>query len=101
MKMYLADVTTVIANLAGLPALSVPSGMVHGLPVGLQLMGRPLDEDRLLRIAAAFEEERGGSFIPPVEKMLDDDAAAGAAITNAAGSGHRARVRVRLFARVH
>ncbi|MBP6990271.1 MAG: Asp-tRNA(Asn)/Glu-tRNA(Gln) amidotransferase subunit GatA [Spirochaetes bacterium] len=79
MKMYLADVTTVIANLAGLPALSVPSGMVHGLPVGLQLVGRPLEEDRLLGVAAAFEEKRGGSFMPPVEKMLDD-AAAGAAL---------------------
>ncbi|OHD65857.1 MAG: hypothetical protein A2176_03325, partial [Spirochaetes bacterium RBG_13_51_14] len=72
MKIYLSDVTTVIANLAGLPALSVPSGMVHGMPVGLQLIGRPLDEERLLQIAAAFERERNTIFIPPLDKVLDN-----------------------------
>ena len=69
MKIYLADVTTVIANLAGLPALSVPAGMVHGMPVGLQLIGRPLDDSRLLRIAAAFERERKAVFVPPLDAM--------------------------------
>jgi aspartyl-tRNA(Asn)/glutamyl-tRNA(Gln) amidotransferase subunit A len=71
MKIYLADVTTVIANLAGLPALSVPSGTVHGMPVGLQLVGRPLDEDGLFRTAAAFGRETG-AFIPPADKILDN-----------------------------
>ncbi|MBN1495539.1 MAG: Asp-tRNA(Asn)/Glu-tRNA(Gln) amidotransferase subunit GatA [Spirochaetes bacterium] len=67
MKIYLSDVTTVIANLAGLPALSLPAGIVHGMPVGLQLIGRPLDDGRLLRIAAAFEEESKSSYIPPLD----------------------------------
>jgi aspartyl-tRNA(Asn)/glutamyl-tRNA(Gln) amidotransferase subunit A len=71
MKIYLSDVTTVIANLAGLPALSVPAGMVHGMPVGLQLIGRPLEEGKLLRIAAAFEKERKAAFVPPVEALSD------------------------------
>src|SRR4030042_4931976 len=72
MKICLSDVTPVIANLAGRPALSVPSGMVHGMPVGLQLIGRPLDEERLLQIAAAFERERNTIFIPPLDKVLDN-----------------------------
>ncbi len=71
MKIYLSDVTTVIANLAGLPALSVPAGMVHGMPVGLQLIGRPLDDGRLLGIAAAYERERTTSFFPPLDVMSD------------------------------
>jgi aspartyl-tRNA(Asn)/glutamyl-tRNA(Gln) amidotransferase subunit A len=73
MKIYLSDVTTVIANLAGLPALSVPSGLVHEMPVGLQLVGRPLDDGALLRIASAYERERKTAYIPPVEKILDDN----------------------------
>ena len=55
LQMYLADIFTVPANLAGLPALSVPGGFVSGLPVGLQLLGRPFDEATLLRAAAAHE----------------------------------------------
>src|SRR4030042_3980621 len=75
MKIYLSDVTTVIANLAGLPALSVPSGMVHGLPGGLQLIGRPLEEDRLFQIARAFERERKSVFVPTLNKIIDADEA--------------------------
>ncbi len=69
MKIYLADVTTVIANLAGLPALSVPSGTVHGMPVGLQLLGRPLEERLLLDVAAAFETARPPLPAPPLERI--------------------------------
>ena len=55
--MYLSDVFTVSANLAGLPAISVPCGFSgDGLPIGLQLTGRPFDETRLLRIARAYEQ---------------------------------------------
>jgi aspartyl-tRNA(Asn)/glutamyl-tRNA(Gln) amidotransferase subunit A len=54
-KMYLSDVYTVSANLAGIPGLSLPCGTAHGLPVGLQLLGRPLDEATLLRVADAYE----------------------------------------------
>ncbi len=77
MKIYLSDVTTVIANLAGLPALSVPSGMVHGMPVGLQLIGRPLEEDRLLQVARVFEAERKTGFVPPLEKIIDAEKPSG------------------------
>jgi aspartyl-tRNA(Asn)/glutamyl-tRNA(Gln) amidotransferase subunit A len=56
LEMYLADVFTVPANLAGLPGLSVPSGLVDGLPVGLQLLGRPFDEATLLRAGHAYQE---------------------------------------------
>ncbi len=56
---YLGDAFTVAANLAGLPALSVPAGFARDggaeLPVGLQLLGRPLDEATLLSLAAAVE----------------------------------------------
>lgn len=56
LTMYLSDVYTVPANLAGLPAVAVPSGVsAEGLPLSLQLVGRAFDEARLLRVAAAFE----------------------------------------------
>ena len=56
LQMYLADVFTVSANLAGLPAISVPCGFAGArLPVGLQLTGRMFDEAMLLRVADAFE----------------------------------------------
>jgi aspartyl-tRNA(Asn)/glutamyl-tRNA(Gln) amidotransferase subunit A len=55
-QMYLADVFTVGANLAGLPAITVPCGFTGaGLPVGLQLTGRSMDEATVLRAAAAYE----------------------------------------------
>jgi aspartyl-tRNA(Asn)/glutamyl-tRNA(Gln) amidotransferase subunit A len=56
LAMYLADVYTVTANLAGLPGLSVPCGFTGaGLPVGLQLIGRPLDEATVLRAGDAYQ----------------------------------------------
>ncbi|MBI4262856.1 MAG: Asp-tRNA(Asn)/Glu-tRNA(Gln) amidotransferase subunit GatA [Acidobacteria bacterium] len=55
LQMYLADVFTVSAPLAGLPAISVPCGFSDGLPVGLQLTGRLFDESTLLRTADAYE----------------------------------------------
>ncbi|MBA2301778.1 MAG: Asp-tRNA(Asn)/Glu-tRNA(Gln) amidotransferase subunit GatA, partial [Acidobacteria bacterium] len=54
-QMYLADVFTVSANLAGIPAISVPCGFADGLPVGLQLTGRAWEERTLFRAAAAYE----------------------------------------------
>ncbi|MDO8841230.1 Asp-tRNA(Asn)/Glu-tRNA(Gln) amidotransferase subunit GatA [Methanocalculus sp.] len=56
LSMYLADILTVPANLAGVPALSVPCGTAHGMPVGLQLIGRHFAEDEILAAALAFEE---------------------------------------------
>ncbi len=58
LQMYLADVFTVTANLAGLPAISIPCGVTaERLPVGLQLIGRPLDEATLLRAGDAFQRQ--------------------------------------------
>jgi aspartyl-tRNA(Asn)/glutamyl-tRNA(Gln) amidotransferase subunit A len=55
--MYLNDIYTIGANLAGLPALSMPCGLVDGLPVGLQLIGPHLSEAALLRTAHHFQRE--------------------------------------------
>src|SRR5690606_7822506 len=55
-QMYLNDIYTIGANLAGLPALSVPCGFVAGLPVGLQLIAPPLAEARLLKVAHYFQK---------------------------------------------
>jgi len=58
LQMYLADIFTVSANLAGLPAISVPCGFTADqLPVGLQLTGRRFDEATLLRVADAYERD--------------------------------------------
>ncbi len=54
--MYLSDIYTIAANLAGLPALSIPCGLVQGLPVGLQLIGRDFDEARLLNVAHRYQQ---------------------------------------------
>ncbi|MDT8900229.1 Asp-tRNA(Asn)/Glu-tRNA(Gln) amidotransferase subunit GatA [Anaeroselena agilis] len=56
LAMYLQDVCTVPINLAGLPAISLPCGFVGGLPIGLQIIGRPLGEETILRAAYAFEQ---------------------------------------------
>ena len=56
LAMYLSDVFTVTANAAGIPALTVPCGFDQGLPVGLQLLGRPFDEETILRAAHAYEQ---------------------------------------------
>jgi aspartyl-tRNA(Asn)/glutamyl-tRNA(Gln) amidotransferase subunit A len=54
--MYLNDVFTVPANLAGLPAISIPAGLSDdGLPLGLQIIGRPFDEETVLRVAEVLE----------------------------------------------
>jgi aspartyl-tRNA(Asn)/glutamyl-tRNA(Gln) amidotransferase subunit A len=55
LAMYLNDVLTIPADLAGVPAISVPCGFSEGLPVGLQVMGPAFREDVVLRVAAAYE----------------------------------------------
>ncbi len=56
LQMYLCDVLTVGANLAGLPGMSLPCGFTEaGLPIGLQILGKPLDEMRVLQVGRAFE----------------------------------------------
>jgi aspartyl-tRNA(Asn)/glutamyl-tRNA(Gln) amidotransferase subunit A len=68
LQMYLADVFTITANLAALPAMSLPCGKdgSTGLPVGLQLLGRPFDEATLLRAARALEREIGAYPTPEI-----------------------------------
>jgi len=60
LQMYLADIFTIAANLAGICGISVPCGFAeangHRLPIGLQLLGKPLDEGRILQIAHAYEQ---------------------------------------------
>jgi len=66
LQMYLLDVFTVSANLAGLPAISVPCGFTAArLPIGLQLTGRAFDEATILRIADAYERETTWSTQAP------------------------------------
>jgi len=56
LKMYLSDIYTISANLAGLPAISIPCGFTKkGLPVGLQIMAKPFNEELLFRVAHTFE----------------------------------------------
>jgi len=56
LTMYLTDIYTVGVNLAGIPGISIPCGFARsGLPIGLQLLGRPFGEDRLLRIAHEYQ----------------------------------------------
>ena len=60
LEMYLNDIFTVTVNMAGLPGMSVPAGLSsEGTPLGLQLIGRPFDEETMFRIARVIEEEAG------------------------------------------
>jgi aspartyl-tRNA(Asn)/glutamyl-tRNA(Gln) amidotransferase subunit A len=59
LSMYLADILTVPANLAGIPAISVPCGKSGGMPVGLQIMGKPFEDERVIDVAYAYEQAVG------------------------------------------
>ncbi len=57
LKMYLSDVFTISANLAGIPGISIPCGFgKNNLPIGLQILGKPFEEKTVLRIAYAYEQ---------------------------------------------
>lgn len=56
LELYNNDILTVTASIAGLPAISIPCGFVDNLPVGMQLMGKSLDEGQLIKAAYAFEQ---------------------------------------------
>ncbi len=57
LKMYLSDIFTISANLAGIPGISIPCGFSkEGLPIGLQILGKPFDEETILRVAYTFEQ---------------------------------------------
>jgi len=65
-EMYLNDVFTVTVNMAGLPGISVPSGLdAQGLPLGLQLIGRPFEEETLFALGAVIEKAAGSFTAEP------------------------------------
>jgi aspartyl-tRNA(Asn)/glutamyl-tRNA(Gln) amidotransferase subunit A len=79
LEMYLADLCTIPANLAGLPAMSLPCGLSDGLPVGLQIMAPVQADDRLYRVGAALEAEldtrRGHPLLDEIPDLLNQKAA--------------------------
>ena len=56
LTMYLSDVYTIPASLAGIPAIAIPCGFVDGLPVGLQILGKYMDEETILNVAEVYEQ---------------------------------------------
>ena len=69
LQMYLSDVCTLPINIAGIPGLSVPAGFCDGLPVGMQILGKPFSEEVLFRIGYAYERATGwGERRPQLEK---------------------------------
>ncbi|NLO89142.1 MAG: Asp-tRNA(Asn)/Glu-tRNA(Gln) amidotransferase subunit GatA [Clostridia bacterium] len=64
-SMYVSDLLTVPANMAGIPAITVPCGLIDGLPVGMQIMAKPFAEDVLLKTAYAYECHRGFEITAP------------------------------------
>ena len=56
LMMYLSDVCTLPINIAGLPAISIPAGFADGLPIGMQIIGKPFSEETLLKIAYAYQQ---------------------------------------------
>lgn len=57
LQMYLSDIYTISANLAGIPAISLPCGVSDGLPVGMQILGPHFGEESILRVAYSYEQE--------------------------------------------
>lgn len=66
LTLYMNDILTVPINMAGLPGMSIPCGFVEGLPVGMQLVGKPFDEGTMIRAAYAFEQHTDYHIKKPV-----------------------------------
>lgn len=66
LEYYLQDIYTIPANLAGLPAISLPMGKVNDLPIGLQIMTKRFEDEKLLKIARNYERVRGQFQLPEV-----------------------------------
>ena len=64
LAMYLSDVLTIPANMAGLPGLSIPCGLSEGLPVGFQLIGPQFGENAIFHVGHALEQAIGFDFVP-------------------------------------
>jgi aspartyl-tRNA(Asn)/glutamyl-tRNA(Gln) amidotransferase subunit A len=64
-QMYLADVFTIPANMAGIPGIAIPCGFADGLPVSLQILARAFDEATILRVANAYERSEGWATMRP------------------------------------
>jgi len=56
MQMYLSDVCTLPINIGGVPAISIPAGFADGLPIGMQIIGKPFNEETVLHVAFAYEQ---------------------------------------------
>jgi aspartyl-tRNA(Asn)/glutamyl-tRNA(Gln) amidotransferase subunit A len=56
LQMYLSDVCTLPINIAGVPAISIPAGFGEGLPIGMQIIGKPFGEETILKVAYAYEQ---------------------------------------------
>lgn len=67
LTMYANDILTIPVNLAGIPAISLPCGLAEGLPVGLQIIGKPFDEATIYRVAHAFEQACGFQLTPSLK----------------------------------
>ncbi|WP_439950932.1 Asp-tRNA(Asn)/Glu-tRNA(Gln) amidotransferase subunit GatA [Thermodesulfovibrio aggregans] len=67
LQMYLSDIFTISVNLAGLPAISIPCGFsIDGLPIGLQIIGKPFDEAGILQLAYAYEQSTPWHKMKPI-----------------------------------
>lgn len=66
-ELYLEDIFTLSANLAGIPGLSIPAGVSNGLPVGIQLLGKAFGEGDLIKAGSAFEKIRGEWKLPELD----------------------------------
>jgi len=66
LTLYMCDILTVPANLAGYPAISIPCGFNEGLPIGLQIIGKPFDESTILQTAYTFEQNTDFHKMRPV-----------------------------------
>jgi aspartyl-tRNA(Asn)/glutamyl-tRNA(Gln) amidotransferase subunit A len=64
-QMYLSDVCTLPINIAGVPAISIPAGFDKGLPIGMQIIGKPFSEETLLKIAYAYQQATDWHKIKP------------------------------------
>ena len=72
LKMYLEDIFVTGVNLTGLPAISIPCGFDHGLPVGMQLIGRRFDEATLFRVGQSYEQATEWHKMKPLNVIASD-----------------------------